>query len=228
VNTILVTQPFSITNKSKFIFSENSGFVDSAAAAQVLGKSGYIGCKIDLLENATNKLLGTIKNTTVKSANATAFNLIPYSLNTKAMESKTVKVRITISTSLVDPTIALEKKYSNVNEATGIAKTSIEELTLDGKTIPTSYALEQNYPNPFNPSTTIRYQIPNAGQVTMKVYDMLGREVATLVDGLKEAGYYTATFDGAKLASGIYIARLTAQSEEGKSFTQTKKMVMLK
>jgi hypothetical protein len=57
---------------------------------------------------------------------------------------------------------------------------------------------------------------------------MLGREVATLVDGEKEVGSYSATFDGERLSSGVYIMRLVAQSEEGKSFTQTKKMVLMK
>ena len=62
----------------------------------------------------------------------------------------------------------------------------------------------------------------------LKVYDMLGREVATLVNEMKEMGSYTAVFNAERLASGTYIARLTAQSEEGKSFVQTKKMVLMK
>jgi len=99
--------------------------------------------------------------------------------------------------------------------------------------IPNHYELSQNYPNPFNPTTTIHYQIPNAGHVMLKVYDMLGREVATLVDEMKESGFYTIVFHAEKLASGMYIARLTAQSEEGKpqggkSFVQTKKMLLMK
>jgi len=104
----------------------------------------------------------------------------------------------------------------------------VNDLTIAELDVPTSYALEQNYPNPFNPSTTIHYQIPNAGHVLLKVYDMLGREVATLVDGVKEVGSYSATFDGARLASGVYIMRLVASSQEGKSFVQTKKMVLMK
>jgi tetratricopeptide (TPR) repeat protein len=85
-----------------------------------------------------------------------------------------------------------------------------------------------NYPNPFNPTTVIRYKLPTASQVSLKVYDMLGREVATLLYGMKQAGSYSATFDGEKLASGVYIIRLVASSEEGKSFVQTKKMILTK
>ena len=83
--------------------------------------------------------------------------------------------------------------------------------------------LEQNFPNPFNPSTTIHYQIPNAGHVMLKVYDMLGREVATLVNQEQEQGRYSAAFDASRLASGVYITRLTAGD-----YTKTLKMVLMK
>jgi hypothetical protein len=89
--------------------------------------------------------------------------------------------------------------------------------------IPNIYALSQNYPNPFNPTTTINYQVQKAGGVSLKVYDMLGREVATLVNGEKEAGHYSAMFDAAKLSSGTYIYRL-----QSGAFTETKKLVLLK
>jgi hypothetical protein len=89
--------------------------------------------------------------------------------------------------------------------------------------IPNIYALNQNYPNPFNPTTTINYQVQKAGGVSLKVYDMLGREVATLVNGEKEAGHYSAMFDAAKLSSGTYIYRL-----QSGAFTETKKLVLLK
>jgi len=94
--------------------------------------------------------------------------------------------------------------------------------------LPTHFGLDQNYPNPFNPSTTINYHISNACYVMLKVYDILGHEVAMLVDGVKKVGSYSATFDGERFTSGIYIIRLIARSEEGKSFVQTKKMLLLK
>ncbi|MFZ4619883.1 MAG: S8 family peptidase [Bacteroidota bacterium] len=95
------------------------------------------------------------------------------------------------------------------------------EVTIGG--VPTVFALEQNYPNPFNPSTVIGYQIPVYSNVSLRVYDAIGREVATLVNEAKEAGFYTATFDGSKLSSGMYIARLTSA---GKS--QTRKLLIMK
>lgn len=95
-------------------------------------------------------------------------------------------------------------------------------------TVPSKYAVEQNFPNPFNPTTTIRYAIPNDGLVTIKVYNINGQEIATLVNEPKAAGRYEVTFDakgsrGTALASGIYFYRVTAGS-----FAETKKMVLLK
>jgi len=81
----------------------------------------------------------------------------------------------------------------------------------------------QNYPNPLNPSTTISYQMPHEGLVTLKVYDVLGNEVSKIFYGNLGEGYYEAEFDGSNYASGIYFYRINA----GK-FSQTKKMVLLK
>jgi beta-glucanase (GH16 family) len=94
---------------------------------------------------------------------------------------------------------------------------------------PTEFSLVQNYPNPFNPSTTISYHLKSASYVTLTVSDMLGRDVARIDSGLKSAGSYTAVFDGSKLASGTYLARLTATPKDGsKPFVQTMKMLMTK
>jgi hypothetical protein len=89
--------------------------------------------------------------------------------------------------------------------------------------IPNEFSLEQNYPNPFNPSTVISYQLPVSGSVTLKVYDVLGNEVATLVSEEKPAGNYEVEFDASGLSSGIYFYQLKARS-----FVETKRMVLLK
>ena len=88
---------------------------------------------------------------------------------------------------------------------------------------PKLFALEQNFPNPFNPSTVITYQLPVTSHVSLKVYDAIGGEVATLVNETKEAGYYSTTFDAKNLASGIYFVRLQSGDE-----VQLKKMQLLK
>jgi hypothetical protein len=85
------------------------------------------------------------------------------------------------------------------------------------------YALGQNYPNPFNPSTEISYSIATPGFITVKVYDVLGREASVLVDEFQQAGRYTIPFDASRLSSGMYFYTL-----QGNSFTQTKKMIFAK
>ena len=89
--------------------------------------------------------------------------------------------------------------------------------------LPGTFQLAQNFPNPFNPSTMISYQLPAASHIALKVFDMLGNEVATLVNETKEAGSYSATFDGSKLSSGIYFYTLQAGN-----FTATKKLSLIK
>jgi len=93
---------------------------------------------------------------------------------------------------------------------------------------PTVMVLLQNYPNPFNPTTQIQYQLTQSSRVTLKVYDVLGREVALLRDGTQETGYHSVTFNGSKLASGIYFTRLIVNGQDGKQIVQTKKMLMMK
>jgi hypothetical protein len=93
------------------------------------------------------------------------------------------------------------------------------------------FRLQQNYPNPFNPSTTIRYTLPQSAQVTLQIYDVTGREIATLVDEKSSAGDYRVKFNGKNLPSGIYFYRLNARdiSKSAKSlFSQTRKLVLLK
>ncbi len=92
---------------------------------------------------------------------------------------------------------------------------------------PKEFKLEQNFPNPFNPSTTIQYQLPAAAKVTLKIYDILGREVATLVNEKQDAGYKEVKFNANRLASGMYIYRLSATGGADK-YVSTKKMLMIK
>lgn len=89
--------------------------------------------------------------------------------------------------------------------------------------IPNYYSLDQNYPNPFNPSTSIKYSVPETRLVTLKVFDVLGREVATLVNETKNPGFHTVNFDASNLASGIYFYRIDAGS-----FSSIKRMVLVK
>ncbi|MBC8044412.1 MAG: T9SS type A sorting domain-containing protein, partial [Rhizobacter sp.] len=94
-------------------------------------------------------------------------------------------------------------------------------------TKPEVFALSQNYPNPFNPSTTIRYQLPASGDVKLRLYDVLGREVASLVGGRQAAGNYAVQFNARGLSSGVYFYKLSVSGSTG-NFVSTKKMTLLK
>ena len=89
--------------------------------------------------------------------------------------------------------------------------------------IPKDYRLEQNYPNPFNPTTNIKYSVPKDGNVSLKIYNVLGNEVSAIIDGFMKAGVYNVDFNGANLASGIYFYTLKTIE-----FTSTKKMALVK
>jgi hypothetical protein len=100
------------------------------------------------------------------------------------------------------------------------AATSTEPVSSD---VPQSMELQQNYPNPFNPTTSIEYAVPQSGQVTLEVFNMMGQKVATLVNQTLAAGQHVATFDASNLSSGTYMYRLQAGNQ-----VQTRKMTLIK
>ena len=93
--------------------------------------------------------------------------------------------------------------------------------------VPDKFNISQNYPNPFNPSTKINFDIPFDSKVSIKLFDMSGKEVATLVNEPKVAGYYTINFNASSLSSGVYFYRISAEAN-GQSFVSTKKMILVK
>ncbi|RPI71044.1 MAG: T9SS C-terminal target domain-containing protein, partial [Ignavibacteriales bacterium] len=97
------------------------------------------------------------------------------------------------------------------------------DMLTENNILPAEYALYQSYPNPFNPTTTIKYAIPISEIVTIKVYDLLGSEISTLLNEYKSAGTYTLDFNGSSFASGVYFYQI-----EAGSFVETKKMILMK
>jgi hypothetical protein len=100
--------------------------------------------------------------------------------------------------------------------------------SVENEAVPTVYSLAQNYPNPFNPATTIKFGIPQAADVTIKIYDILGQEVQTLVNRNLAAGFHTVNFNASNLISGMYIYRIQANGVDGSNFTDVKKMLLVK
>ncbi len=150
----------------------------------------------------------------------------------------TMPVQIKIHTSLGDTTVTLfnDTQYQNFQfEVVGqplsivfdpgnwILKNTTTVTEVNDFYQPLNFSLEQNYPNPFNPSTTISYTIPESGLVTLKVYDVLGREVETLVNEQNEAGNHSVDFNASNMNSGVYFYTIKSGN-----FTETKKLVLLK
>ncbi len=119
------------------------------------------------------------------------------------------------------------KAQSAAENATLLAELTTGKVTavreLAGSMVPSGFVLEQNYPNPFNPSTQINYSVPMNSYLTVKVYNLLGQEVATLFEGMQNAGNYTAEFTAAGLSSGVYMYRLHSDN-----VSITKKFVLMK
>lgn len=120
--------------------------------------------------------------------------------------------------------------YNNINFSTDGVIDLIADidgpgqvLTLEEALTPKSYELKQNYPNPFNPSTTIEYSVPNGSFVNLKIFDMTGREISTLVSKQQETGTYIVDWNASGLSSGVYFYKLTAGN-----FVETKKMILAK
>ena len=135
------------------------------------------------------------------------------------------------------------KKYSfeiSTNKLTGdVLKFRLKQLDADGRVSysneievvlnrPNVFSLEQNYPNPFNPVTSINYRLSAVSDVKLVVFDLLGREVLTLVHKNEEAGQHTISFNAESLTSGVYFYRLNAKTASGSKFVSTRKMVLMK
>jgi hypothetical protein len=126
--------------------------------------------------------------------------------------------------------------FSDINNGTAVGfNGTILRTTNGGVTFieeeystqsPTEFILSQNYPNPFNPSTTISWQSPVGSHQTLKVFDVLGNEVATLINEYREAGKHSVNFDASRLSSGVYFYKI--QAEDIDSYIETKKMLLLK
>jgi Secretion system C-terminal sorting domain len=102
-------------------------------------------------------------------------------------------------------------------------QSTITDVEKEDETIPTVFKLEQNYPNPFNPSTIIKFAVPERSNVLLKVYDILGGEVITLVNEEMDSGWYKREFNASGYSTGVYIYRMQAGS-----YTSTKKMILIK
>ena len=183
--------------------------------------------------NYTTDLTGTLKKITITDASMNVhiignFGLTAQNITTSFPNTGTWYDFFShTSVNVTSASMSYALQPGEFHVLTSVQLPSPDLMTgIDGTTenkLPVSYALEQNYPNPFNPSTVISYQLPKSSFVTLKVYNVLGKEVATLVSESKDAGAYKVMFNASSLPSGIYFYKL-----EAGTYTQTRKLMLLK
>jgi len=230
--------PYSISWNSASV--SNGSHTISVMAIDSIGNSSSVSIVITTLNSFTRVVAITspangakISGDVTFSANASSPSGISrvrfYVNGSRITTVRTPPYVITwTSTSVVDGSYilkvtAVDSSGNSFSDSITVTVSNLSDV-LSGGSSPTTYDLSQNYPNPFNPTTNIRYQLPVSSFVLLKVYDVLGREVKTLMRGQQSAGYYSITFDASDLPSGAYIYRLTTSS----GFTQVKKMIFAK
>jgi hypothetical protein len=172
----------------------------------------------DLYDVNTGKVLKSIdRRTIVKSSDATGDF---YEISTPAgdiqdlSEGSEISIRPSL-TGVAEDSPGMIASLGHIYRYETGGASELPRGAIAEEITPKEYLLEQNYPNPFNPVTQIKYSILEDGYVTLKVFDVLGREVAVLVNGLREAGVYTSEWNAGNHASGVYLARLIVRDEVG-------------
>ncbi len=219
LNNYLISNSFGVDDNSTLTYSVYYGLNDSLIVHNSLTNQDQINFKVELIDAETGVVIGTYDNVTQTKSNLQGYENISYQIAMNGLGSRNVKLRLSVSNNF-DGEYALSNIYSYDHP---LGKGNVKELSWDGEGVVKEYALAQNFPNPFNPSTIIRYQLPKDGIVTLKIYDILGSEVATLVNEEKVAGKYEVNFNASNFASGVYIYKIQAGS-----FINSKKMILLK
>jgi len=219
LNQYLISNPFSVTDNSILTYGVQYGVTDSASAVNALSDSTTIAFRVELVDNQTGEVLGVFDNVTFNSENVLLYNNIGYQVDLTGIGNRTLIFKLVVTTN-AECDYSISNRFS---DSETLNKGGYKHVTYKGNLPVKDYALEQNFPNPFNPTTTIKYQIPKQGNVTIKVYDILGSEVATLINDQQNKGRYEVKFDAGSLASGVYLYRLSVND-----FESVKKMVLLR
>ena len=219
LNSVARTEPFNLNTQSELIFSNYYYVVNKDLANSVLTEQFNVTFKCELVNAATNLVVGTFDNITYNKTNVQVYENPSYLVECSGIESGNYFIRLSTSTNDSVNLFISDIQRDDIV----IEKSNLLVRNFKGEGIPITYDLAQNFPNPFNPSTTILYQLPENGMVTLKIYDILGSEVATLVNEEKVAGRYEVNFNASSLASGVYIYKIQAGS-----FIASKKLVLLK
>ncbi len=219
LNSYLQTEPISVTDNDALTYSVFYGLKDSVTAFNNLSNEEFVRFKIEVLDANTQQVLSSLDNVEQRKYSLIEYENLSYQISMQGIGQRDIVLRLKVENNFNSES-SLANIYS-FNQA--VSKNRIKQMKWNDETLPKKFALEQNYPNPFNPTTVISWQSPVGSHQTLKVYDVIGNEVATLVNEYKEAGRHKVEFDGSMLASGVYIYKLTAGS-----FVSSKKMMVIK
>lgn len=226
VNGLLASEPFDLKKDSQIEFNDYFGVADSVAGVSVLGEKGYIVFKVELLDDASDKVIGTIKESEFTVKNLRPNELSAYKLSRGLPAGRKVKIRIVLSTNVENPQWSIIDDYMGLKD--GLKKISANEISLEGSEFITDYALHRAYPNPFNPRTTIAFDLPEEARVEIVVYDLMGREVWKSAKANYSPGTYSVVWNGTNhsgqsVGTGVYLVRLNSAK-----FTATQKILLMK
>ena len=212
------------SNLGGFAWTQRSGFI--TGYYQLFPASGS-GDRISLLGSL---MKGGVSGTGVAvgggTVTAAASSWTQFSVPFTYISSNTPDWA-SLSISLVGPG-STDPKNGSYFLLDDVAFSGTASAVDDANAVPQSFTLDQNYPNPFNPSTTIQYSVAEQGHVSLKVYNVLGVEVASLVNEQKGAGTFSVKWNASGVPSGMYLYRLSVTSDKGQMFDQAKKLVLLK
>jgi hypothetical protein len=218
VNNYLLSEPFSAGELSDLSFSSELGISDSLNVQNKFAENDNLVFDIVLTDENGN-LISELAHERINKSTYTSNKNNTYNINLASLKGMTLRLGIRTGTNLAgNYTIA-----NILNDGNVLEKRNAQQVSLKNSNIIKNYSLEQNYPNPFNPVTTINYQLPKEGIVTLKIYDAIGTEVTTLVHEYKQAGRYNVNFNASGLASGVYFYRLQVND-----FTSSKKLILMK
>jgi hypothetical protein len=215
----LISEPVNVNNLSELTFNMETGISDSLYSKNLFVEDKFLGFKVEIIDEKEGKILGTYNDISSDKNSLLSNRNNSYKIDLTGIKDKTVRFRIIVEDNL-------EGLYTIANildDGNVLPKTGEENVTLDQEIAVTEYALAQNYPNPFNPRTTIAYQLPEDGLVTLRIFDVLGNEVTTLVNEYKTSGRYNVNFDASSLASGVYLYQMKVNS-----YTATRKLLLMK
>jgi len=219
LNASVRTDTLNLNEQSELIFSDYYYVVNGEKADSILSDEFNVNFKCELVKMSTGVIVGAFEEVNYNKSNLEEYGQQGYLIDCSGIEAGEYYLRLSTS---VNEEVGLSLSDIQMDNVL-LEKSNLNVRNFKGSIIPLEYSLEQNYPNPFNPASTTRYQIPKDGMVTLKIYDILGAEVMSLVNEEQVAGKYDVNFDASRFASGVYIYRLNVNE-----YTNVKKMVLLK